>query len=136
MNQKITFVFHLDGVSLIDDGSTIRRALTLSDGNLLVSSFIAFYGDKDEEPSDQTVRCARSRGALQISEGQTMVVTVKVRDLMKARAETISKKSASQQWMPVKKTMANRVSQPEKEKNYEKFSKRSDNCDGKHSKKT
>ena len=56
---KITFVFHLDGVSLIDDGTTIRRALSLSDGNLLVSSFIAFYGDKDEEPSDQTVRCAR-----------------------------------------------------------------------------
>ena len=53
---KITFVFHLDGVSLIDDGTTIKRALSLSDGNLLVSSFIAFYGDKDEEPSDQTVR--------------------------------------------------------------------------------
>ena len=52
MNQKITFVFHLDGVSLIDDGTTIRRALSLSDGNLLVSSFITFYGDKDEEPSD------------------------------------------------------------------------------------
>lgn len=38
------------------------------------------------------VRCARFRGALQISEDQTMVATVKVRDLMKARAETISKK--------------------------------------------
>lgn len=49
---KITFVFHLDGVSLIDDGSTIKRALSLSDGNLLVSSFVTFYGDKDEEPSD------------------------------------------------------------------------------------
>lgn len=49
---KITFAFHLDGVSLIDDGTTIKRALTLSDGNLLVSSFIAFYGDKDEVPSD------------------------------------------------------------------------------------
>lgn len=52
MGQNIKFVFHLDGVSLIDDGTTIRRALSLSDGNLLVSSFIAFYGDKDEEPSD------------------------------------------------------------------------------------
>ena len=52
MNQKITFVFHLDGVSLIDNGTTIRRALSLSDGNLLVSSFITFYGDRDEEPSD------------------------------------------------------------------------------------
>ena len=52
MNQKITFVFHLDGVSLIDDGTTIKRALSLSDENLLVSSFITFYGDKDEEPSD------------------------------------------------------------------------------------
>ena len=56
MNQKITFVFHLDGVSLIDDGSTIKRALSLSDGNLLVSSFVAFYGDRDEEPSEQMVR--------------------------------------------------------------------------------
>lgn len=53
---KITFVFHLDGASLIDDGTIIKKALSLSDGNLLVSSFIAFYGDKDEEPSDQTVR--------------------------------------------------------------------------------
>lgn len=53
---KITFVFHLDGVSLIDDGTTIKRALSLSDGNLLVSSFVTFYGDRDEEPSDQTVR--------------------------------------------------------------------------------
>lgn len=52
MNQKITFVFHLDGASLIDDGTIIKKALSLSDGNLLVSSFIAFYGDKDEEPSD------------------------------------------------------------------------------------
>lgn len=52
MNQKITFVFHLDGVTLIDNGTTIRRALSLSDGNLLVSSFITFYGDRDEEPSD------------------------------------------------------------------------------------
>ena len=48
---KITFVFHLDGVSLIDDRTTIKRALSLSDDNFLVSSFIAFYGDKDEEPS-------------------------------------------------------------------------------------
>lgn len=50
--QKITFLFHLDGVSLIDDGTTIRRALSLSDGNLLVSSFVTFYGDRDEVPSD------------------------------------------------------------------------------------
>ena len=49
---KITFVFHLDGVSLIDDGTTIKRALSLSDGNLLVSSFVTFYGDRDEELSD------------------------------------------------------------------------------------
>lgn len=51
MNQKITFVFHLDGMSLIDDGTIIKKALSLSDDNFLVSSFIAFYGDKDEEPS-------------------------------------------------------------------------------------
>ena len=56
MGQKITFVFHLDGMSLIDDGTTIKRALSLSDGNLLVSSFVTFYGDRDEEPSDQTGR--------------------------------------------------------------------------------
>lgn len=56
MGQKITFVFHLDGMSLIDDGTTIKRALSLSDGNLLVSSFVTFYGDRDEEPSDQMVR--------------------------------------------------------------------------------
>ena len=52
MGQKITFVFHLDGMSLIDDRTTIKRALSLSDGNLLVSSFVTFYGDRDEEPSD------------------------------------------------------------------------------------
>lgn len=41
------------------------------------------------------IHCARFRGALQISEDQTMVVTVRVRGLMRARAETISEKIRS-----------------------------------------